>query len=335
MVKIICEAGVNHNGNLDLCLELIKVCDKAGADIIKFQTYRADALSVRHAPNAEYAKTGMGEDVVSHYEMLKKYELTDDMKEAISSYVNKRTKLELLFSVFDIASYRELLRSTPNSIKIPSGEVTNIPLLREIGRTYDRELIISTGMATMREIDACLEEVIRGKNTISNVTLLHCSTAYPTPMNEVNMLSMRTIGETFGVRYGYSDHTVGSVAAVMAVALGASYIEKHITLYRGMSGPDHLASADPQQLDQYVADVRSAYYALGTNDKKRGPSEGQNLEVARKSIVASRPIKKGELLTAENISTKRPGSYISADRWDEVLGTHAKSDFQMDDPIAL
>lgn len=333
-VKIICEAGVNHNGSIEICKQLIRSANNSGADIVKFQAYNANELASVNAINAKYALDNIEDESESHNAMLKRLELTPDMDEVISDYVEKNTNLNLLYSIFDIYSFKNLLNKKPKILKIPSGEINNIPLLREVANNYHGELIISTGMATYQEIEKCLALITSGGNSMSNIVLLHCTTAYPTPVRDVNIMAMKTMEEKFKVRVGYSDHTMDFTAAIMAVSLGACYIEKHITLSTSMSGPDHKASINPENLIKYVNAIRLASEALGNGDKIITESESVNIKVARKSIVARKNIKAGEIYSADNLTTKRPGSGVSASEWDEIIGEVAKINYLKDEMIS-
>lgn len=330
--KIICEAGVNHNGSIEVCKDLIAIAALAGADIVKFQAYKAEKLSSRDAVNANYVLKGNKGQQETHLSMLARLELTQQMKRDIVDFVNKKD-IELLYSIFDIDSLHEVLNDQPKIIKIPSGEIDNIPLLREIGKNYKHKIILSTGMSTYGDIEKCLHELTGYGNNIENITLLHCTTSYPTDFIEVNMKSMVEMGKRFGVAYGYSDHTIGCNAAIMAVSLGASCIEKHITLSQFMSGPDHQASIEPQDLIKYVKTIRDVELALGDGIKKVTESEKENLPIARKSIYTKTNIKAGQLFTEENLTTKRPGNGVSAGKWDAVIGRIAERDYHENEKI--
>lgn len=329
-VYVIAEAGDNHNGSFELALKLVDAAKAAGADCVKFQTFRTEEVISTRAEKAEYQKaaTGAGE---SQYEMVKKLELSFDQFQQIKAYCDT-LGIRFLSTPFDIPSVRFLREMDISFWKIPSGEITNLPYLLEIARTK-KPVVMSTGMCEMEEIQAALD-VLR-ENGTPKITLLHCNTEYPTPFEDANLRAMRTLRERFGVEVGYSDHTLGIESSIAAVALGASIIEKHFTLDKTMEGPDHQASLEPDELKALVAGVRHVEAALGDGVKRPSPSEQKNIEIARKSIVARRAIRKGEPLTEENLAVKRPGSGISPMRWFEVLGTRAVRDFQADELIDL
>lgn len=329
-VFIIAEAGVNHNGNLALAKKLIDVATDAGADAIKFQTFKADKIVVKSAQKADYQKqaTNKGE---SQYEMIKKLELNETMHGELIAHC-KAKNIIFLSTPFDYDSI-ELLDSLGLKIfKIPSGEITNLPYLRKIG-SFGKRVILSTGMANLGEIEAALDVLVASGTKKENITVLHATTEYPCPLDEVNLRAMQTISQAFGVDVGYSDHTLGIEIPIAAVAMGASVIEKHFTLDRGMEGPDHKASLEPKELSAMVSAIRNVEKAMGDGIKKATASETKNMQVARKSIVAAKPIKKGEIFTTENIAVKRPGSGISPMRWDEIVGSMAHRDYEEDELI--
>ncbi len=327
---IIAEAGVNHNGSLDLAKKLVDVAVEAGADAVKFQTFKADKLVSKSAQKADYQKrtTQSGE---SQYAMIKRLELDEEAHQALISYCASKNIL-FLSTPFDHDSI-ELLHGLGMPIfKIPSGEITNLPYLRHIGG-LGKEVILSTGMSSLGEIEDALKVLVHAGVPKEKITVLHATTEYPCPMEDVNLLAMRTIGAAFGVRVGYSDHTQGIEVPIAAVALGASVIEKHFTLDRNMDGPDHKASLEPSELIAMVRAIRQVTCAMGDGIKHPSQSEIKNIAVARKSIVASCTIKAGELFSPQNISVKRPGNGMSPMRWDEVIGTAALKDYQADDLI--
>jgi N,N'-diacetyllegionaminate synthase len=329
---IIAEAGVNHNGDLALARRLVEVAADAGADVVKFQTFCADRLVISHAGKADYQIANDGRDESQH-EMLRRLELTREMHQDLQSLCRVR-RIGFLSTAFDVGSVDLLVELGVDRFKIPSGEITNLPYLRHIG-SKGRPVIMSTGMATLAEIGAALAVLESAGTPREHVTVLHCNTEYPTPMEDVNLRAMLTIRDAFGVQVGYSDHTLGIEVAVAAVALGAIVIEKHVTLDRRMRGPDHKASLEPDELRAMVAAIRNIEQALGDGVKRPSASEARNMVVARKSLVASRGISKGQPFTSENITVKRPGTGLSPMRIDEVLGRAAPRDFAADELIEL
>lgn len=324
---IIAEAGVNHNGSLELAKKLIDVAVVAGVDAVKFQTFRADRLVSKTAQKAEYQQQTT-DALESQYNMIKKLELDEAMHHELIRYCRDKNIL-FLSTPFDHESIDLLDRMGMEIFKIPSGEITNLPYLRRIG-SLSKQVILSSGMADLGEIEDALDVLISAGTAKANITVLHATTEYPCPMDEVNLRAMHTIAAAFGVRTGYSDHTNGIEVPVAAVAMGAVVIEKHFTLDRTMEGPDHKASLEPDELVAMVKAIRNIEKALGTGIKKPSPSEAKNMAVARKSIVASRPIHQGEVFSSDNITVKRPGSGISPMRWDEIVGAIASKDYQED-----
>ena len=329
---IIAEAGVNHNGDLALARQLIDVAAVAGADLVKFQTFTADRLATRTAQKADY-QNRTTTSTESQHEMLSRLELTDAMHHELIAHCATR-KIGFFSTGFDIESVDLLVRHGQNHFKIPSGEITNLPYLRHIGR-LGKSVILSTGMANLGEIEAAIDALEAAGTPRAMLTVLHCTTEYPTPMAEVNLRAMLSIHAAFGVAVGYSDHTQGIEVAIAAVAMGATVIEKHFTLDRNLPGPDHKASLEPAELNALVAAIRNIEVALGDGIKRLTTSEARNRSVARKSLVASRAIKSGALFTAENITAKRPATGISPMRWDEVIGKTALRDFGPDELIVL
>lgn len=329
---IIAEAGVNHNGDLDLAKKLIDVAAEAGVDLVKFQTFNANRLVTRTAKKAAY-QTQNTDSKESHHEMLRRLELTADMHKELIDHCALRN-IGFFSTGFDIESVDLLLSLGQDHFKIPSGEITNLPYLRYIGQ-LGKTVILSTGMATLGDIEAALDVLEQAGTARAQITVLHCTTEYPTPMNEVNLRAMQSIHAAFGVAVGYSDHTQSIEVAIAAVAMGASVIEKHFTLNRDLPGPDHKASLEPEELNAMVAAIRNIEVALGDGIKRLTPGEARNKPVARKSLVASRAIKAGEVFSAQNITSKRPGTGISPMRWDEVIGCSAPRDFSVDDLIVL
>lgn len=327
---IIAEAGVNHNGDLNIAKELIEVAASSGADYIKFQTFQATELAAKSALKAEY-QTENTKSSETQIEMLKKLELTsDDHLQLIKTC--KKNNIKFLSTPFDFQSIELLKQLTISLWKIPSGEITNLPFLKKIG-SFGEPIILSSGMSNLGEIEAAINVLEKSGTSRSIITILHCTSEYPAPMSEVNLNAMKTIQNAFGVNVGYSDHTVGIEISLAAVALGASIIEKHLTLDRRMSGPDHKASIEPNELNAMVAGIRNIEQALGDGIKTPTPSEIKNIPIARKSIVAKKNIKKGDIFTEENLSVKRPGNGISPMNWLEVLGKIALKDYQEDDLI--
>ena len=331
-ILIIAEAGVNHNSDIVLAKQLIDVAAGAGADLVKFQTFKADRLATRTANKAGYQiqTTASNE---SQHEMLSRLELTEDMHRELIAHCLTRN-IGFFSTGFDIESVDLLLRLGQNHFKIPSGEITNLPYLRHIGK-LGKSVILSTGMATLGDIEAAIEVLERAGTPRAQMTILHCTTEYPTPMNEVNLRAMQGIHAAFGVAVGYSDHTPGIEVAIAAAAMGATVIEKHFTLDRNLPGPDHQASLEPAELNSMVAAIRNIEVALGDGVKRLTPSEARNKPVARKSLVACQVIKMGETFSAQNITAKRPGTGISPMRWDEVIGRAAPRDFVSDELIEL
>ena len=328
-VYIIAEAGVNHNGSKELAYKLIDAAKKAGVDCIKFQTFKAENLVSHNAAKADYQKDTTGEG--SQIDMLKKLELSYDDFVDLKKYCDQEG-ICFLSTPFDFESINFLNGLDMPFWKIPSGEITNLPYLVALAKTK-KPVVMSTGMCRMNEIEEAMR-VLKDNGTPS-IKLLHCNTEYPTPYEDVNLNSMKTMADAFDVEVGYSDHTKGIEVPVAAVALGATIIEKHFTLDRNMEGPDHKASLEPDELAQMVASIRHIEKALGSADKKPSPSEMKNIEVARKSIVASTHISAGDVFTENNLTVKRPGSGISPMRWNEVLGQKAARDYEEDELIEL
>jgi N,N'-diacetyllegionaminate synthase len=331
-VFIIAEAGVNHNGSIDIAKKLIDEAKKAGADAVKFQTFKAEKLVSKIAPKAEYQKktTSVKE---SQFEMIKRLELNkNDHIELIKYCKNK--KIDFLSSPFDLDSI-DLLNSFGLRIfKIPSGEIINLPYLRKIGK-LNKEIILSTGMSCLSDIEFSLKILTESGTKRDKITVLHCNTEYPTPYKDVNLNAMITIRNAFKIEVGYSDHTPGIEIPIAAVALGAKIIEKHFTLDKNMEGPDHKASLGPGELKQMIDSIRNIELALGNGVKVPSESEKPNMLIGRKSIVAKRNIEKGEIFSNNNITVKRPGSGISPMRWDEIIGKKSPSKFKEDELIKL
>jgi len=329
-VYIIAEAGVNHNGSLDTAKILIEKAAEAGADAVKFQTFTAEAIITKDAEKAEYQKDTTG-DKESQFEMVKKLELDIDAHKSLIKHAKKH-KIDFLSSPFDIQSIETLHSLGLETFKIPSGEITNLPYLRKLAG-LNAKYIISTGMCNMNEIVECVKIFTNAGCDLSNIALLHVNTQYPTPYEDVNLKAMLTIGETIGVRFGYSDHTLGIEIPIAAAALGAHVLEKHFTLDKTMEGPDHKSSLEPNELKAMVQAVRHIEVAMGDGIKRPSKSEMANIDIVRKSIVAARDIKMGTVLTEENITTKRPGKGVSPMHWDEIIGQKACKDYKKDDLI--
>ena len=329
---VIAEAGVNHNGDMELAKRLIDVAAQAGADLVKFQTFTADCVVTLQAPKAVYQTLAPGASGSQH-QMLKRLELSREMHEQLIEYC-RIAGIGFFLTGFDDASNEMLFELGLRKFKIPSGEVTNLPYLRHLGG-FGLPLIMSTGMATLAEIEAALDVLQAAGAARDKVTVLHCNTQYPTPMQDVNLLAMVSIRDSLGVAVGYSDHTLGIEVPIAAVAMGATVIEKHFTLDRSLPGPDHKASLEPGELAAMVAGIRNVEQVLGDGIKRPSRSESANLGVVRRSIVAAQPISAGEELTVLNLTVKRPGTGISPMRWEDVVGTFASRSFEPDDLIEL
>jgi N,N'-diacetyllegionaminate synthase len=328
---IIAEAGVNHNGSIDLAKQMIDVALEAGVDAVKFQTFKTENLVSKNAPKADYQKlvTGSSE---SQFEMIKKLELDETAHKILFAYCREKS-IQFLSSPFDLDSIDLLNELGLDIFKIPSGEITNLPYLRKIG-ALKNETILSTGMADLGEIGDALNVITGAGTALENITILHCNTEYPTPVEDVNLKAMLTIKAAFpGVNIGYSDHTLGIEIPIAAVAMGATIIEKHFTIDKNMEGSDHKASLEPEELKAMVKAVRNIEKALGKGIKKPSPSELKNKPIVRKSIVAARDISKGEAFTKKNLTIKRPGTGISPMRWDEIVGKTSTKDYHEDDLI--
>lgn len=331
-VFIIAEAGVNHNGSLELAKKLVDAAADAGADAVKFQTFKANNLVSKSAHKADYQKQTTAADETQHA-MLAKLELDDAAHRVIIEHCKGRQIL-FLSTPFDIES-ADMLEDLGMSIyKIPSGEITNLPYLRHISR-LGKEIILSTGMSDLPEVENALGVLESEGTPRSKITVVHATTEYPCPMENVNLKAMLTIKKAFGVKVGYSDHTSGVEVPIAAVALGACVIEKHFTLNRTMEGPDHKASLEPDELKAMVSAIRNIEQALGDGIKRPSPSELKNMPIARKSLVAICDIKKGDLFSVKNLGAKRPGTGISPMRWDEVIGMVAQRNFSVDEQIVL
>ena len=329
-VFIIAEAGINHNGLIENAYKLIDVAVEAGVDAVKFQTFKAKNLVTKNANKADYQKQTTNKSE-TQFEMINKLELDIDAHKKIIKYC-KAKDIMFLSSPFDHDSIDMLNELGVEIIKIPSGEITNLPYLRHIG-SLSKQLILSTGMSTLQEVGDALTILIDAGMKKENITILHANTMYPTPMEDVNLNAMHTIQREFDITVGYSDHTLGIEVDIAAVTMGASIIEKHFTLDKSMKGPDHKASLEPEELKAMVVAIRNTEKALGDGLKIPSRSEKSNMINARKSIVANQTIKKGDILTEENIVVKRPGHGISPMNWDDVIGSVAEKDYLIDEII--
>ena len=327
-IYVIAEAGINHNGDFNTACRLIDAAKESGANGVKFQTFKAGNIASACAEKADYQKVLTRSDS-SQLEMLQRLELSFSQFQNLKEYCDE-LNIDFLSTPFDLESIAFLKTLRMPFWKIPSGEITNLPYLLEIARTGG-DVVMSTGMCEMEEIQAAID--VLKKHGAGEITLLHCNTEYPTPYEDVNLRAMESMRRTFGCPVGYSDHTPGIEVPIAAAALGAVVIEKHFTLDRNMEGPDHKASLEPDELAAMVRSIRTIERAMGDGVKKVSPSERKNIAIARKSIVARRPIKKGETLTEENLAVKRPGTGISPMHWFEVLGTRAVRDFGEDELI--
>jgi len=329
-ILVIAEVGVNHNGDLDVARRLIDVAKAAGADIVKFQTFVAHDLATQSATQAAYQTRNSGREQ-SQVEMLQALEMSREMHAALTDYC-RTCDIEFLSTAFDTKSLSYLVNLGIKRIKIPSGELTNLPYLQEAAAKH-LPIILSTGMATIKEVRESVGVLIASGVNREDLTVLHCTSNYPAPLAELNLAAMQTMHEDLGLAVGYSDHSSGVEAAILAVALGAKVLEKHITLDRSMPGPDHLASVEPQEFKDYVRLVRNAQQAMGDGIKRPSKTEMENAALVRKSIVAAKPIKRGELFSPEKLTTKRPGTGISPMRWHEIIGKPAARDFAADELI--
>ena len=329
-VFIIAEAGVNHNGNIEIAKKLVDAAVLTGADAVKFQTFKANNLVLRQAPKAAYQKETTNQSE-TQYEMLKKLELTEDMHKELMEYCRDKGIL-FLSTPFDIESIHLLVELGLDIIKIPSGEITNLPYLREVGK-QKKQVILSTGMSNIQEVKDAVQ--VLKESGAEDIRLLHCNTQYPTPMEDVNLKAMVKMGQELKLPFGYSDHTWGIEVSIAAVALGATVIEKHFTLDKSMEGPDHKASLEPAELMAMVQAIRNIEKALGEEGKFITESEKNNISIVRKSIVAARKIEKGEVFTENNLTVKRPGNGINPMKWDEIVGTVSNKVYEIDEMIEI
>lgn len=329
-VFIIAEAGVNHNGSIQLAKKLIDVAANVGADAVKFQTFKAKNVVSKKAKKAEYQKQTTSSDE-SQFEMLKKLELDVAAHKELIAYCQSRN-IMFLSTPFDHDSIKLLSDLGLEIFKIPSGEITNLPYLRQIGM-LNKKVVLSTGMANLGEIEDALDVLVSCGTAKEQITVLHANTEYPTPMEDVNLKAMQTIANAFNIDVGYSDHTLGIEVDIAAVAMGAKIIEKHFTLDKTMEGPDHKASLEPDELSSMISAIRNIEKAIGSGIKKPSKSENKNISIVRKSIVAKKSINEDELYTIDNLMVKRPGTGISPMRWDEILGQRANKSYDMDELI--
>ena len=330
---IIAEAGVNHNGSIELAKLLIDEAVESGVDYIKFQTFKSENLVTRTAKQADYQKKNIGDSDNSQYNMLKELELSEEQHFELIEYCNKKG-IKFFSTAFDMDSIDFLTSLNLGLWKIPSGELTSYPYVKKIA-SFGEPVILSTGMSSTEEISDTVNLLVSCGLPKEKITILHCNTEYPTPMCDVNLLAMNSIKKRFQTEIGYSDHTVGIEVPIAAVALGAKVIEKHFTLDRNLPGPDHKASLEPSELKAMGSAIRNIEQALGSEEKKVSSSEMKNKAVARKSIVAAKAIKAGEMFSEENLTVKRPGIGISPMKWESVIGQVAIRDFEQDELIEL
>ena len=329
---IIAEAGVNHNGSYERAKRMIDTAHQCGVDYIKFQTFKANKIANRFAVQADYQKKNLKEES-SQVEMLKKLELSDNDFYSLKDYCDE-IGIKFMSTPFDLESIDFLSELSMDYMKVPSGEITNLPYLRKIA-SKGIPVIMSTGMCRLGEIEDALDVLYKGGMSTNDITLLHCNTEYPTPMVDVNLRAMETLRSAFGTKVGYSDHTQGIEVPIAAVAMGATVIEKHFTLDKTLPGPDHVASLDPVELKAMVDAIRNIGFAIGMAEKRVSSSECKNIAIARKSIVAAKDIKSGEIFTEYNLTVKRPGNGISPMQWDSIIGKMAIRDFAADELIEL
>ena len=332
MVLVIAEAGVNHNGSIDLAKELIDAAVDSGADIIKFQSFKASDLVTKKAKKARYQILNTSNEE-SQFKMLQKLEISFEQQKELKNYAEEKN-IEFLSTGFDLNSIKFLNEMNLKRFKIPSGEITNLPYLRLIG-SFKKQVILSTGMANLKEISDALEQLYIAGLDRDDITILHCTTQYPAPLKDVNLRAMNTLKNTFKTKVGYSDHTLGIDVSLAAVALGAEVVEKHLTLDRSLVGPDHMASIEPYEFSNLVKGIRKISLALGSAEKKISYCEIENKKIARKSIIAKTKIKKDDIFSEENICAKRPGTGISPMEWDKIIGLKSKKDFDPDDLIEI
>ena len=329
---IIAEAGVNHNGEIELAKKLIEGAAMAGADLVKFQTFSAEKIVTRNAPKAGY-QLDFSNTSESQFEMLQKLELGKGVLEKLIQHAEK-CGIKLFSTGFDAESVYMLVELGQEILKIPSGEITNLPLLQHIGKKNMR-VILSTGMSDLNEVGNAIKILENAGTAREKITILHCTSSYPAPIEDINLMAMHSMRDAFKVTTGYSDHSAGIEVAIAAVALGAKVIEKHFTLDKSLPGPDHKASLDPDELKELVVAIRNIEKALGDGAKRLMPSEYKNLTIVRQVIVAKKELKKGEVFTELNVTTKRAGIGISPMLWNQIIGTNAKRDYTKDEAIDL
>lgn len=327
---IIAEAGVNHNGDINLAKRLIEVASEAGADFVKFQTFVAKNCISKNAKKAEYQLQTTDENQ-SQLDMVKKLELSKQDHEILIEHC-KKFNIKFLSTAFDLESIDLLAKFDIEIFKIPSGELTNLPYLKKIA-SFNKNIILSTGMATLGEIEKVLDILVQNGTQRDKIIILHCNTEYPTPFEDVNLRAMQTLKKAFCLPVGYSDHTLGITIPIAAVAMGACVIEKHFTLDKSMQGPDHQASLEPEELKAMIKSIRELEQAFGDGIKIPSKSESKNKVIARKSLVAKKAIKKGECFSEENLTTKRPGDGICAMEYDKYLGKIASREYAEDELI--
>lgn len=327
---IIAEAGVNHNGNLKIAKKLIDVASASKANYVKFQTFTADELTTKNAPKAQYQKINLKKNI-TQYNMLKKLELSLEDHIILKKYCKKKN-IKFLSTPFGIKSFNLLKRLKLNFIKISSGDLTNIPFLEYIGKNSKKntKIILSTGMGNLKEINEAIRSLIKFNILKKNITLLHCTSNYPASKNSINMYSLKTIQRIFGIPTGYSDHSIGNTASIMAVSFGASIIEKHFTLDKKMSGPDHQASLSPRELKLFIEEIKSVPIMLGSNKKKTQKEELNVKKIARKSLVAKTKISKGDLFSFDNIDIKRPGTGMKPKKIYNLINKKSKNNYIKD-----
>jgi len=329
---IIAEAGINHNGDVTQAKRLVDIAVECGADLVKFQMFDVNNLATKNAPKAEY-QIHVTNSFESQYSMLSKLELTELMVKELFAY-SKEKNIGIFATGFDIQSVKTLIKLGQDRFKIPSGEITNLPLLRYIGQ-QNEQVYLSTGMCELAEVEFAIKILINSGTLKEKITVLHCTSAYPAPMVDINLNAMQTMQEAFNLPVGYSDHSQGIEVAIAAVALGASVIEKHFTIDKNLPGPDHKASLEPAELRRMITGIRNIEEAMGNGIKRVMPSEISNQLIARKSIVTKVNIKKGEIFSYENLTTKRPGTGVSPLKIDEIIGTKSDRDYLADELIEL
>lgn len=330
-ICVIAEAGVNHNGNVLLAKKLVEIAKNSGANYIKFQYFNPEFLSTYFAKQAIYQKRSFKQKNNSQKEMLKKLSLSFEQLKIIDSYCKKK-KIKLALSVFDHISLKKLIKFNLDFIKIPSGEITNFPLLKDVAK-LKKKIILSTGMCNIKEIQSALNVLKKFKLPMKKVTLMHCTTNYPTSDEEVNISAIIQMKKKFNLEVGYSDHSIGNEASCAAAILGSRIFEKHFTISKKMKGPDHLASLEPNELRNYITSIKRTVKIIGNGKKNRTSKEQKNLKIVRKSIYALKNIKKGELITENNIITKRPFNKNNPMKWEKIIGKKSKKNYVIDEEI--